>query len=379
MDAEKATDRHSIAPFRRISVADVLTNPEPPHRFIWDGRIPANALTLLSGHGGTGKSGLALQMAIHFALGRPFLGCCVWQSKTLFFSAEDAHPVIRNRLGAICQNNDLDPEFLATRLECLDATEAAILWDEDRKLKKAAGTKSYGALESFIRDHDIECLIVDNASDTFGGDPINRGQVTSYVRGLVRLVSERAGTVVLLGHVAKSTARNPSGNSEGYADSAAWNNAARSRLFLSANDDGRLTLEHQKCNYGPLQKPLRLEMMEGGGMCLAPSIDDDGDEANAKREAIICGLLRLTSSYAALGQFVSPNLNARNNAGNIFKADPAFLRLGISKDDTRRLYMEMESRGLIGRESYTTSARNQADRYALTAKGESFAEDWHGQ
>ena len=379
MEANKATDRHSIAPFRKISVADVFTNPEPDPRFIWEGRIPANALTLLSGHGGTGKSSLALQLAIHIALGRRFLGCCVWQSKTLFFSAEDAHPVIRNRLAAICRNNGLDPEILATRLECLDATEAAILWEEDRRLKKAIGTSSYGALDAFIRDHGIEFLVVDNASDTFGGDPISRGQVTSYVRGLVRLVSDAQGTVVLLGHVAKSTARNPGVNSEGYADSAAWNNAARSRLFLSANDDGRLTLEHQKCNYGPLQKPLCLEMMAGGGMSLATSIDDEGDEATAKREEMIRGLLRLTSHYASLGQFVSPNANARNNAGNTFKTDPAFLRLGISKNDTRRLFMEMESRGLVERESYTTSSRNQADRYALTPEGESFAEDWHGQ
>lgn len=94
---------------------------------------------------------------------------------------------------------------------------------------------------------------------------------------------------------------------------------------------------------------------------------------------MIRGLLRLTSHYASLGQFVSPNANARNNAGNTFKTDPAFLRLGISKNDTRRLFMEMESRGLVERESYTTSSRNQADRYALTPEGESFAEDWHGQ
>jgi hypothetical protein len=261
-------------------------------------------------------------------------------------------------------------------LECLDATEAAILWDEDRKLRKAAGTPNYGALKEFIRYHGIECLVVDNASDTFGGDPINRGQVTGYVRGLVRLVSEAQGTVILLGHVAKTTARNPSGNSEGYADSAAWNNAARSRLFLSANDDGRLSLEHQKCNYGPLQRALTLEMMPGGGVSLAPSIDDDGDEATAKREAAIRGLLRLLSHYAALGQFVSPNTNARNNAGNAFKADPAYIRLGICKDDTRRLFMEMESRGLVTRESYTTSSRNQADRYSLTQEGELFAGDW---
>jgi hypothetical protein len=55
---------------RKVSIADVLSNPEPPHKFLWGSYLPAEALTLVSGHGGTGKSGFAFQLASHVAMGK---------------------------------------------------------------------------------------------------------------------------------------------------------------------------------------------------------------------------------------------------------------------------------------------------------------------
>ena len=60
--------------FKRVSIADVLTNPPEPQKYVWGGRIPVGELTLLSAHGGTGKSTFALQLAAHTATDTPFLG-----------------------------------------------------------------------------------------------------------------------------------------------------------------------------------------------------------------------------------------------------------------------------------------------------------------
>jgi len=60
--------------FKRVSIADVLSNPPEQQRYIWGGRIPVGELTLLAAHGGTGKSTFALQLAAHAATDTPFLG-----------------------------------------------------------------------------------------------------------------------------------------------------------------------------------------------------------------------------------------------------------------------------------------------------------------
>ncbi len=67
-------DAANEPPFRRVSLHDVFTNPSPPQKYVWGGRVPFEALTLLAAHGGTGKSLFALQCAAHTAAGKPFLG-----------------------------------------------------------------------------------------------------------------------------------------------------------------------------------------------------------------------------------------------------------------------------------------------------------------
>ena len=74
--------------------------------------IPCDEVTLLAGHGGSGKSFVALSLAIHVALGLPFGDLAVTQGTVLFFSAEDPTRVLRQRVAKLCGALMIDPEDL---------------------------------------------------------------------------------------------------------------------------------------------------------------------------------------------------------------------------------------------------------------------------
>jgi len=106
--------------------------------------------------------------------------------------------------------------------------------------------------------------IIDNASDTFGGDEIRRAQVRSFVRSHRTHLARPDRALMLLAHVNKvaaSQGRNAS--SEDYSGSTAWHNSCRSRLTLSPDKDGNLELQHQKANHGPKADTIRLTWIDG--------------------------------------------------------------------------------------------------------------------
>jgi hypothetical protein len=356
---------------RLVSVADVLSNPQPPHEFVWGPYLPCEALTLESGHGGTGKSGFNLQLAAHVAMGLPFLGFPVIKTKSLFFSAEDSSSVLRHRLGDICRNHGIDPVDLAERLHVMDATDAAVLWSSDGPRKPGEATDHYRTLEKYINDNEIGFLVVDNASDTFGADRFDKSQVTQFVRALVRLVRARRGAVKLLTHVNRTTAasaggRQSSGAGESYSDSVAWHNAARSRLFLAGDDEGgTLTLKHEKSNYGPKGDTLTLRRMNGCGLELAHEMAQ-GDPARAMLdEMALTPILTMMEEFYQRGESISTAINARNNAFKLLGNERAFPK-GLKATDLWPLLRNAERQGRIHREHYRQD-RKDRERWKVGA------------
>src|SRR5262245_9999464 len=59
--------------------------PEPP-KFIVPDWLPCGYATLFAGHGGVGKSGIALHLAVCIAAGTPFFGMEVQARRVLYLS-----------------------------------------------------------------------------------------------------------------------------------------------------------------------------------------------------------------------------------------------------------------------------------------------------
>ena len=181
--------------------------------------------------------------------------------------------------------------------------------------------------------------------------------------------------VLILAHVDKGTSRaRKAEGGEVYSGSTAWHNSVRSRLFMSRAEDGTLTLEHQKNNLGPLRDPLTLIWPPGG---LPESLQVDAfagrlqGRADDERAAAI---LRLIAEYEARQQYASPATTSRNHVHAVLKADPAFVRLKLKPDDTRRLVTQAQRAGWLEVLDYRDANRKPHQRWTVTSEGRAFAE-----
>lgn len=257
-----ATPEPAHAMLVPVNVGNVLSEPSQPTRSVWGTYLPRQEVSLLSGHGGTGKSTVAMMLCTAVALGRPLFGIATERTSALFVSMEDRANAIRWRLAHICRLLDVEPHVLEEQLCIFDATA-------NPRLYTAAGrgpgqvTSTYRELQEAIQGAGL--VVIDNASRAFGGNEIQRGQVDEFIGTLATLARENDAAVLLLAHVDKTTSRaGTAAGSEDYSGSTAWHNAVRSRLSLARLDDGTLLLEHRKSQYWLPCEPLLLRWLKDG-------------------------------------------------------------------------------------------------------------------
>jgi hypothetical protein len=244
-DEAPAAERSAGELPRLLDLAELIGDPLPP-AFIVPDWLPAGEVTLFAGHGGTGKSAIALYLAVCLALGRPYFGLPVQRRRVLLLALEDPADVLRWRLARLAAWAGFDVADLAGRLAIADGAgaDAELLIDTR---DGAVLTHGYEWVRDRMRSTDAEVLLVDGASDAFGGNEINRRHVRQFVRAIRRLIPPH-GAAVILAHVDKATAKSAD-TTQGYSGSTAWSNSVRARWYLRPDDAGDgLLLELQKSN-----------------------------------------------------------------------------------------------------------------------------------
>jgi hypothetical protein len=359
--------------FALVPIADLHHTEPPPPAYAWEGLAPLGFVTLFAAHGGAGKSLIALMLCVATALGLPLFGIPTRKGKAVFYSGEDGAGLLRHRLRTACRGMGVSVSDLDGRLFILDAT------DEDPTLfaevttagrKEGVPTPTYERLREFLTDHqDVRLLVVDNASDAFDASEIDRSRVRGFMRALARIAKEREAAVLLLAHVDKGTSRGERAGSEGYSGSTAWNNSARSRLFMRRDTDGALLIEQQKHNLGRLREPLRLLWPEGGlpqaDEPLGPVVQGIADRAQEK------ALLRLIGEFTGRGEYISPAPTSPNNAARLLGREPSYPR--GKPGHVFDLLRKAERAGHLERATYKGADRKPRERWELTAAGREFA------
>jgi len=360
---------------KSVSVFDVLSNPAPPPAFIWDGYLFRGVVALLGAHGGIGKSTIALMLAVCAALGRSLFGVGTVQCNTVFASFEDGTGIVRHRLAGICRAWNINPADLEGKLYIVDGTENPELFSADNR---SAGdtTASYDELCNLVQSTGAGLVVVDNASDSFGGDEINRRQVRAFMRALAQVARLTNCAALLLAHVDKGTSRaRKAEGGEGYSGSTAWHNSARSRLFMSRAESGLLTLEHQKSNLGKMREPLTLTWPDNGLPMLA-SDDITGLTASKQGRAddiAAAALLRIIAEYESRGQYCNTAVNSRTHVHALLKSEPEFIALKLRPDDTKRIVTQCQRAKWIEPLDYRTADRKPHQRWTPTTDGRFFA------
>lgn len=315
--------------------------PVPPRKWHVDGLIPGNTVTILGGDGGTGKSLLALQLAVSTVTGTRWVNRGVDQpGKALVLSAEDDNDELHRRLSDICKSHDMPLGKLGKLLMRSMAGEDALLAVLDRKTNTLKPTALYAEICNMMDRERPKLVIFDTLADLHAGNENDRAHGRQFIGMLRHLAIEYDCAVVLLAHPSLTGINTGTGTS----GSTAWSNSVRSRLYLrrvkddgyEADPDARI-LETMKANYGRTGEEIGLTWMGGVFVPDAPT----REERNSKAERVFLSLL---AELAKQGRKVSPKASSMY-APKVFAGLPG--SEGVSKRAFQAAMEKLLSNGAI--------------------------------
>lgn len=344
-----------------VSMADLMSAELPEPEFCIEPWIPKRQTTLLAGHGGLGKSYLALVLAAHVAAGVALAGLAVTQGRVLFVTLEDEPRLVRWRLRNVIESYKLDPGTVLANIALLDGTEAftPLITVGDGANSKPEFTAAFDSLRGHAKGHSL--VVVDNASDGFDANENVRRHVRQFIHGLSDLAREHDAGVLLLAHVDKSAAKyGPAGNS--YSGSTAWHNSARSRLAL-INVDGALTVAHEKNNLGKTAGPMPLTLGFGG----VPM------PGNSQQFDVSRDLLNWFEVAEQAGHAIPANLRPGNGSAMLALTQlpgyPPRWQSKSGKEEVARVLNGLRAEGLLVEREYRDDNRKLKRELSLTPEG----------
>ena len=291
--------------------------------------IPGSDVTMLMGDGATGKSLLALQLAVATVLGRTWLGQDVRRGKVVYIGAEDDLDEMHRRLATIAKHIDIELDRLEDLHILCRAGEDAVLASSDES-NIVRSTPLWGRVGRIVLALRPALVIYDPLADLFAGNENSRPQARQFVGMLRGLALKTHSTALLLGH--PSVAGMASGS--GTSGSTAWSNSVRSRLYLERiREDGEedadaRALRTMKANYGPAGGEIRVRWQAGA--FVTDNIAPGAHPARSAKQLQVEDLfLKLLSEYEGQGRYVSDK-PGRNHAPAVLAADPRAARQRVT-------------------------------------------------
>lgn len=315
-----------------VPAAQFAGQPVPFRPFHVERLIPARTVTLLGGDGGTGKSLLALQLAVATVIGAPWVGHELEKGPVIYVGAEDDLDEIHRRLDAIAKD-------LSVSLDRLDDLKIVPLAGCDAILATPARggiiapTTLWRQIDDFTAEARPRLVVFDTLADLFGGDENIRAQARQFVGMLRGLAIRHNTTALLLAHPSLSGISSGSGLS----GSTAWSNSVRSRLYLERvidKADGEAiepdpdlrALRTVKNNYGRTGGEIRLRWADGVfRLADGATVGTDGIQATQARAETT--FMELLAAYDTEGRHVSAQPSS-NYAPTIFSRDPRAKGIG---------------------------------------------------
>jgi RecA-family ATPase len=310
-----------IQPFDTFDASQWEGVPIEPRRWIVHDRIPAGEPGIMSGDGGTGKTGLALQLAAAITAGlQDWIGGIVEaDGPVIVFSAEEKLKEMHRRTSCILDHRGLSFRELRGGLHFICDQDQTVLGAVDRN-GVVQPTTSLLRLEKTVAAIRPALVIIENAADVYSGNESDRPNVTRFMRGLLgRLTGPCESTVMLIQHPSVSGLNDGTGR----AGSTGWNNSGRWRLnFTKAKDSDELRqLETAKNNYGPSGEKTKITLRWERGVFVPDGQGSAIERAVAESE-IDHLYLKLLDTVAAQRRRVSPT-TCSTYAPAVFEAMPA--------------------------------------------------------
>lgn len=334
--------------------------PPPLRRWIVPDWIPNGEVTLLSGHGGLGKSLLTLQLLVACATGTRWLDLDVEACPVLGVYCEDSPDEIHRRLDQIVTSLGLSMADLGNMHLMPRKGSDSVLAQIDKDTWQLEPTGVFDAIVNKALDIGARVIILDSRHDVYAGNENDRIMVRHFVNLLARGAMDIDGGVILTDHPSIEGLKSGSGLS----GSTAWHNACRSRMQLlpeegdEADPDNRI-LRKMKANYGPRDGELSLRWVSG---VMTNQTQHRGDFVGQLRRDVACKVFCKLLRH--LDQ-VQPNLRVshKSQAGNyaprVMAKLPAADREGFSFGDLEAAMTRMIGDGRLQIQEYEQNYRTR--------------------
>ncbi len=337
----------------------------PDRRWLVDQVIPFGAVTMLGGDGGLGKSHLMQILLTAAATGNDWLGLPTASVKALGLFCEDDAAELQRRQASIihhyaCAFGDLENLGLISRVG-----QDNTLMRVESYGQEGVETPLFLRLCEQAKSSGAQLIVLDSLHCLFAGDENSRSQAQQFVNLLHRMAYELDGAVVVTAHPSLTGLQTGSGLS----GSTAWNNAVRSRLYLTRpkRSDGEPSnvriLQSLKSNYSMSGQEWRLRWIDGVFVS-ENEIDDVGySEKLAQVEELFLGLLQKRDAEC---RPVSHKSRAANYAPREFAKHP--LGQPFKMRDFAAAMERLFAEGKIKVDVYGNRPSREFERIVVAAK-----------
>lgn len=176
--------KRDLGRFERAMVSANDIKPALNSNYLVKGWLGRDGLSVLFGESNSGKSLVAMDLALHIASGVDWMGCRVKQGNVLYIAAEGGDGV-DNRLSALVESKSslLGAKNLFRLSMCLELSN----WSQCDDLC------------SFLEDKQFDLIIVDTLARVMGGDENLTKDMNAFISN-IDFIRERTGAHVMLIH-----------------------------------------------------------------------------------------------------------------------------------------------------------------------------------
>jgi RecA-family ATPase len=317
----------------------LVDKPAPERKWIVPGWIPDLAISVFSGHGGLGKSLVALQLAVACETQTKWLGMTVKPCHVLYISAEDDQDELHRRLIDVLRAAGKSLEDLEsfTPVDRVDQDNALVAYD---RWGQGEETPLYWQIHDKALTVGAGLIVLDSRHNLFTGNENDRAVVYDFMRRLRQLARQTGCAVLLIDHPSRDGLKTGSGD----AGSTGWHNSARGRFYLSKSEGEHKDvrrLEAKKSNYAAMGDAVTIRWHDGAFI----RADQPGIFGAILRQTAETVFLTLLRATIAEGRAVSDSRNAGNFAPRVFAGRPD--KQGFNKSDFAKAMESLFASGRI--------------------------------